>query len=383
MQVKCAYYNQSICRSCQLIDQNYQDQIRGKEKSLSLALAPFTSRPLMPSVTSPQWGFRNKAKLTVTGTLEQPVIGLGGEETLDEGRELLDCPLHHAKLNQLMHHLLPFIQTARLAPYQIAKREGELKGIIAFYSLESQAMYLRFVLRSQESISRIKKHLSVLTDALPELKCISANIQPVPHALLEGELEIILTEQQTITHQLGDISFELAPNAFVQTNQVVSQKLYATAAQWVAEISPAKFTELFCGQGAFSFFIAPHVAEGLGIEINPHAVSQANASATQLKLPHLQFICADASMVEKELKLFGPQMILVNPPRRGLAAGAQMLNDSQASHLIYSSCSMDSLIHDLITLSSRYQVEKVQLFDMFPNTDHFETLVLLSAVKTV
>jgi 23S rRNA (uracil747-C5)-methyltransferase len=380
MSTLCAYYNQSICRSCQLLERPYQQQVLYKEAQLKKY---WPEIELLPTVASPQWHFRHKLKLSVTGSWEQPVIGLLGDEQLDQGRELLDCPLHHPELNSLLHQLIPFIQMARLTPYHTQLRSGELKGIIGFYSSQSEQMYLRLVLRSKESVDRIKKHLPWLMQQQPKLKCISVNIQPIPHAILEGEEEIILTEASSITHQLGEISFALAPNAFVQTNQPIARTLYATAAEWAAEIQPQKFTELFSGQGAFSFFMAKVVSQGLGIEINPHAVASANANALALGLSHLQFKCADAAEMAQELKEYSPDLILVNPPRRGLGKAVELLGDSAAGHLIYSSCNHETLAADLEVLKERYQITKVQIFDMFPHTTHFETLVLLTAVKAI
>ena len=95
----------------------------------------------------------------------------------------------------------------------------------------------------------------------------------------EGEEEIFITENKSITHKAGKVLFSLGPRAFVQTNQYVAEKLYSTAAEWVKQSGHKRFMELFCGQGAFSFFCAPFIENGLGIEINPAAVEVANLTA--------------------------------------------------------------------------------------------------------
>ena len=366
----CGYFNQGICRSCDLLPSEYPEQITRKEKLLKDSLARLGSFTLLPTQSSKIQGFRNKAKMTVSGTIENPIIGLVGE------REILSCPVHHEKINEVLSGLKNYITLCRLQPYSIEKRSGELKGLILFYSEDSNEMYLRFVLRSKESLDRIKKNAAELLNQHPFIKCISANIQPVPAAILEGPEEVILAGNDSITHNLGGIKLSLKPRAFVQTNQRVSHKLYETAAQWIKDLSPEKFSELYCGQGAFSFFAASFVKSALGIEINPDAVEMASTLAEARGENHLKFIAADAASVEMTLKNFSPDVVLVNPPRRGLGEALSLFKDAPYQTIIYSSCSWQTLTTDLEALPD-YKIEKAQIFDMFPHTNHFETLVLL------
>jgi 23S rRNA (uracil747-C5)-methyltransferase len=370
----CNYYNQGICNSCDLIHLNYSEQIRKKEEILKNSLKEILISPLLPTEPSELTHFRNKAKLVVTGTKERPVIGLLGENNPDEGRELLNCSLHTQPINRLLQELPAFITTAAIEPYNISSRKGELKGIIVFYSEGTNQTYLRFILRSKESIDRIRKHAAIIN----HVNCLSVNIQPIPHAILEGEEEIFITQVESIHHKLDTVTTLLGPRAFVQTNQQVAEKLYQTAALWVEENRVENFMELFCGQGAFSFFCAPFIREGLGIEINPDAVKKANQSAKDSKLFHLRFKTADAAKIEDEILQFDPDLILVNPPRRGLASTIHLLLKQKPRTIIYSSCNHQTLASDLKILKESYEIKRIKIFDMFAHTSHFEILVELS-----
>ena len=382
MSAFCPYFNRSVCRSCDLIEQDYAAQIAVKEQKIKRALSFFEERWGPFRFESSKWSaqveFRNRAKLSVTGSVSAPVIGLLGEADLDLGRELLNCPIHHPLINQLLVALPDFITRYNLTPYQITQRKGELKGLIIYYSPLSEQMYLRFILRSKECVARLRKLAPDLQGRFESLQCISANVQPVPHALLEGEEEIFLTERTSIDHQMGPLKLTLSPQAFVQTNFEVATKLYETAAKWVGEIRPKKMLELFCGQGAFSFFSAQSAGEILGIEINEDAVKSANDSAEKLGLRHLRFEAGDADRIDRLLEVFSPDLILVNPPRRGLALALQLIERQRPAHVIYSSCDIKTLESDLRILKSSYSLRRAQLFDMFPHTSHFETLVWLS-----
>lgn len=380
MKTFCEYYNAAICDSCRLIEVDRLKQVENKQLHLKSLIRKHSDADILPPVTSPPLAFRNKAKMAVTGSLDHPIIGLPGDKKdLDSGREILHCPVHHPRINEIIDSLTEFIQLCRVAPYQISSKKGELKGVILYHSSGTDECYLRFVLRSRESVDRIKKNLSFLLTKHSFLKCVTANIQPIPHALLEGEEEIFLTEREHINYQLGKLTINLAPKGFVQTNQFMAQQLYQTAANWVRELNTDKFAELFCGQGAFSFMLSSVVKKGMGFEINPEAVKEANATANKLQLHHLTFKCSDAAHVKVDLCEFDPDLVLVNPPRRGLGESIQIFLDRSWPYLIYSSCSPETLDKDLEKLTPKYRILKAQLFDMFPHTEHFETLVLLTS----
>ncbi len=373
MPVSCAYFKENICRSCTLLQTDYSGQIFLKEETLKKALFPISLK-LLPTIQSAETGFRNKAKIIVTGTHEKPVLGL-------IEKEILDCPVHDPVINKILHDLIPFIRTAKLEPYQIKEKKGELKGIIIFNGDES---YVRFVLRSKEGLDRIRKNLPSLLELHPEIKSVSVNIQPVHQAILEGDEEIILGPENFIRQNYGEFTLKLRPQGFVQTNQKVASRLYSTAAEWVKEKDVSRFLELFSGQGAFSFHSAAFVKEAVGVEVNPKAVKMANETAETLGLKHLSFIHLAAENSLTLIKSKNPEMILVNPPRRGLADSLEILVKTLPEYIIYSSCSVESLGKDLKSLSPFYETERAQIFDMFPHTEHFETLVLLkrSSVKT-
>ena len=373
----CPYFNLNECRSCGWIAQEYSIQLKRKEQLIRNGLGISPDFALETSVGSAVKGFRNRAKMVVTGSSERPVIGIAGEVELDRGQELLACPIHDPRLNELMRTLPEFIREGNLIPYRIKERRGELKGLIAFHSPASDQMYLRFVLRSRECVPRLKKLVSSLQERVSGLVCVTANLQPVPHAILEGPEDIFLTERTSIDHRLGPFHLQLAPQAFVQTNVQVATALYQSAAQWIAEARVGKVLDLFCGQGAFSFFASAAAAEIRGVEINPEAVRAASATALQLGLRHLTFKRADATTIDAEIADFNPALILANPPRRGLGDALGLIQKYSPAHFIYSSCSIETLAADLRKLSAKYRLRRAQLFDMFPHTPHFETLVWL------
>ncbi|HET20223.1 MAG TPA: methyltransferase domain-containing protein, partial [Chromatiales bacterium] len=196
-------------------------------------------------------------------------------------------------------------------------------------------------------------------------------------AILEGEEEIVLTERQSLTMWLNGLPLHLRPRSFFQTNSHVAARLYASARDWVEEIGPEGMWDLFCGVGGFALHCAPHVRGTVtGIEVSQEAIESARQSAAELGLANILFRALDASdfaLGQSEV----PELVLVNPPRRGIGADlCAFLDASPARWLLYSSCNPASLAQDLARLPS-FEPVRARLFDIFPHTAHSEVLVLL------
>ncbi len=373
--MNCVEFLAGRCNSCSLLSVPYSEQLAKKQQQLADLMSPFAGVELLPAVASHEEGFRTKAKMVVSGTKEQPVLGiLNGQVPVD----LSACPLYPSAFAAAFALIKSFIQRAALTPYQLEQKQGELKLILLSQSQHSGRFMLRFVLRSKNCLASIQKHLPWLQQQWPELEVCSVNIQPVHMAVLEGPEEIVLTPQELLREELNGIPLYLTPQSFFQTNTAVAAALYATARQWAEAIPGQRLWDLFCGVGGFGLHLALQQNRSLtGIEIAPKAIASARRSAAELGLTAVKFQALDAAAFAKA-EADAPDLLLVNPPRRGLGAAlCQSVLALQPAWLIYSSCNPDSLVSDLRLLTPQYQLVKVQLFDMFPHTSHAEVLTLL------
>lgn len=197
----CAHFLAEQCRSCQWLDKPYQTQLALKQQQLAQLLLPLQPFQLLPAVTSAEQQFRYKAKMVVLGTNEQPLLGIVNPQ--GEALDLADCPLYPPSFAPVFSALKAFIKLAKLQPYQVAERRGELKFILLSQSQHSGRFMLRFVLRSKNHLAVIQKFLPQLLTQLPQLEVVSINLQPQHAALLEGAEEIVLTEQKLLREQLN------------------------------------------------------------------------------------------------------------------------------------------------------------------------------------
>lgn len=414
----CQLHDASLCRSCPNLDLPLAQQLQLKQSAVQATLAGQveTAAWLEPFASAPSH-FRNKAKLAVSGTTHAPVLGL--VDRFDNGTDLTSCPLHVNEIKAALAPLTRAITRMGLQPYSIVKRRGELKHVLITASANGQLM-VRFVLRSTAQLPAIRKGAPRLQSELPGLRVLSVNIQPRPAAILEGEREIILSQDSTLDMPLylpelgGDgvvvnnkksvLPLVLPPQSFFQTNSDVAAGLYAQARAWARDYaggqagaltggpgaggaypdavqSRQSIWDLYCGVGGFALALAQPGAQVLGVEVSAPAIDGARAAAAQLSLtsPQVRFEAGDASVLDASGQVYGhdkPDLLVVNPPRRGIGELAASIEDSGIQRVLYSSCHPASLAKDLQVMSS-YQVRRARLFDMFPHTNHAEVLVEL------
>ena len=237
-------------------------------------------------------------------------------------------------------------------------------------------LMVRFVLRSQEPVARIRKHLPALLERLPAVAVASVNLQPEHKAVLEGEREIVLTDQESLRMRVDGLTLHLRPQSFFQTNTAMAAELYRLARSWVAEVAPRTIWDLYCGVGGFALSLAGPGREVAGIEISREAVASAEQTREEAGLSGVRFEAGDATAYA-EGQATPPDLVVVNPPRRGLGPRLSgWLEASGVRHVLYSSCNAQTLARDLEAMPGLRPV-RGQLLDMFPNTAHYEALVLL------
>ncbi|WP_298612818.1 23S rRNA (uracil(747)-C(5))-methyltransferase RlmC [uncultured Thiothrix sp.] len=372
--LNCPHFQAKRCLSCTWIEQPYAQQLAAKQAVLKGLLANFEVEEWCEPVPSPLQGFRNKAKMVVLGAAHQPILGILSPD--GTAQSLIDCPLYPPAMQALLKRLERWIQQAGLPPYRLDKQKGELKYILLTQSMAYDHYMLRFVLRSEQVIPRIQANLALLLADFPNITVISANIQPIHMAILEGEQEIFLSATKCLPEQFNHVPLYIRPKSFFQTNPTVAAALYQTAREWTQALQPKVIWDLFCGVGGFGLHCVSTESQLTGIEIAAEAIACARDSAQAMGLKKINFQALDSAKFNHP-SAEKPDLVIVNPPRRGIGkAVCEYLADLNPKAILYSSCNAESLTQDLKYLEG-YQIQKVQIFDMFAHTGHFESLVLL------
>lgn len=359
-----------------------EQQVERSRERVETLLAPYLAPGARWSqpVLSADAGFRAKAKMVATGTAQQPVLGIAA------GVDLVDCPLYPPGVEELLEQARWLIRRAQVPPYDVARRRGELKHVLVTISPDGELM-LRLVLRSREALPRIREHLPALLARAPRLRVVSANIHPEHKAVLEGAEEVHLAGDASLPIRTGDVTLRVRPQSFLQTNTAVAGRLYRQVAAWVEEIDPASVWDLYCGVGGFALHCAPAAEapsprEVVGVELSAQAIDAAREAAAA-EGRRARFHAADATAwAREEMRRTGPpDLVIVNPPRRGIGPElAALLEGSGVRHVVYSSCNPTTLARDLAAMPS-LRLDAGRLVDMFPHTEHEEVVVRLRRIQ--
>jgi 23S rRNA (uracil747-C5)-methyltransferase len=204
----------------------------------------------------------------------------------------------------------------------------------------------------------------------------SVNLQPEHKAVLEGDREILLTGRETLRMRVNGLDLHLRTQSFFQTSTAMAAELYRLGRAWVDEVAPASVWDLYCGVGGFALHLAGDGREVVGIEISREAVASAEQSRDEAGLAGVRFEAGDATAYALG-GATAPDLVVVNPPRRGIGPELSgWLEASSVDHVLYSSCNARTLARDLAAMPSLRPV-RGRVLDMFPNTTHYEALVLL------
>lgn len=351
----------------------YARQLQAKVEDCQHLLADFDTLKFLPAQPSNEQGFRNKAKMVISGTTQAPTIGI--LDTEGHGVDLRNCGVIAPTLRTLLPVIERFIKELKLIPYDVPKRKGELKHVILTLS-DTGAVMVRWVLRTKKHFVALRDSLPQFLELLPHHSVISVNFLPEHKAVLEGEEEIILTRRTTLEFGLNGVPMHLRPQGFFQTNTEIAAALYRQARQWIDDVEPESVWDLYSGVGGFALHTAGEGRTVYGIETSEEAVAAAKISAESMGFTDAHFVVSDATEFALNAG-WAPDAVIVNPPRRGISAElSQWLNKSDVQHLIYSSCNAKSLARDLERLEN-YTPQVARVMDMFPQTDHYEVMVKL------
>lgn len=183
------------------------------------------------------------------------------------------------------------------------------------------------------------------------------------------------------TMDIDGLTITFSPKAFIQAHPEQSLKIYKAIEDIAKKAKPLNTLDLYCGIGISSLLVARNNMAVTGIESNTEAIRRANHNAKINKLPNTRFLNADVGIILKKLlSKNNYDLAIVNPPREGLSPEVQdSLIQNPVKTLIYISCMPSTLARDLKHLcKNRYTLESIQAYDMFPQTVHVETMVVLT-----
>ena len=380
---RCPYFK--ACGGCQLQHLTYDAQLDYKTEKVRDALeriGHLRDVTVHPAIGMDEpWNYRNKAQFPVGSVKGRPALGFYAARSHNL-INIEQCPIQHEVINRVVSLMREFIQTYNIPVYEESTQRGILRHVVIKVGFRSHQLMVIVVTNGE--LPRKKELVSLLRDGLPGITSIIQNIQTEKTNVVLGKKSIALWGSDFILDTIGNLKFRISPLSFFQVNPVQIEKLYGKVLEYANLTGKEKVVDAYCGIGTISLFLAGKAAKVYGVEAIPQAVRDAKENARLNGIENAEFLEGRSEAVLPRLSGLGlhPDVVVVDPPRKG--CDPKLLNaivKMAPERMIYVSCNPATLARDLNLMSENgYQAEEVQPVDLFPQTMHVETVVLMSRV---
>jgi len=387
----CKYFD--WCGGCTWQNVSYEQQLEFKwnhVKDSVKHIADITGLEVpKPIASEKNWAYRNKMEFSFAdkrwllpdelGNMDIEksfALGLHVPGTFDKIISIDECLLQSDAANEILKHTQIYCKENNLQPYGIRSHEGFLRFLAIRESRFSGDIMVNIV--TAYSDSRIMSKLaSELSRKFPQIKSIINTINDSKAQIAFGEEEIILYGDSFITDKLFGKMYKISANSFFQTNTEQAEKLYEIVLEYAAVNIQDTVWDLYCGTGTITLLLAEKAKHVYGFELIERAVLDARKNAKEFDIQNVEFILGDVLKEKSKIK-YNPAVIIVDPPRSGLHPQiAGFLNESNAKKIVYVSCNPTTMARDIKIIKENYNLTKIQPVDMFPQTYHIESVVLL------
>ena len=323
--------------------------------------------------------YRNKAQYPVS---KDGAVGFYRART-HEAIECEHCLLVKPEADAAAEALREYMQSCRVAGYD----EKTGRGLVRHLYIRSNAAgeSLVCVLVNGDKLPKEDRLVTLLRDACPKCTGIVLGTNTKKGNVILGDRYRTLWGSDRLEDTLCGKTFRLSVPSFYQVNRVQAERLYAKAIEFAGLTGQETVLDLYCGAGTITLALSDHAKKVLGAEIVPEAIDDARENAARNGVKNAEFFCGDASDVAKKLarENLRPDVITVDPPRKGLAADVvESIAEMQPQRVVYVSCDSATMARDVKRLADLgYTAQRACAVDMFPRADHVETVVLLSHKK--
>ncbi len=412
----CPYFG--LCGGCKWQHMDYSEQLRLKQKQVQDALkhiGGFSDVECEPCRPAPElFGYRNKMDFSFTdlrylspeeikhqdtknsklgdlsalsaASVKKPLdfaLGFHAPGCYAKAIDLDHCDLSTEAMNLALNTTRAFClhHKKELPIYSTRSHTGELRNLMVRQGGHTGDFMVNLI-TSTHKPELMQELCTDLVAALGDrLTTFVNNTTTAKNTASFGEKEFVLHGPGFITDRLGDYTYRISANSFFQTNTAQAETLYTLILEMAQLKSSDVVYDLFCGTGSIALFASGHCKKVLGVELVESSVNDARENATRHNVENCEFIqldLKDIKLIEDDMRNFGhPDVIITDPPRAGMNPRAvKMLKKIAPPTLIYVSCNPASLARDgqMLCEEGQYQLVSCQPVDMFPQTNHVESV---------
>lgn len=329
------------------------------------------------------FGYRNKAQIPVrkhNGKLETGVFRKNSHDLIP----MEDFKIQDLEIDKAVIVVRDIMRKYNVKPYNEKDNTGNLRHILVRRGYHTGEMMITLVTRTPKLFPHSKIVPDIL-EALPEVVSIVQNVNPKKTNVILGQEVIVLHGEDKYQDKLLNHTFEISHRSFFQVNTSQAEVLYSKVLEFAQLTGEETVIDAYCGIGTITLALAEKAKEVYGIEIIEPAVLDArrNAELNGIENVTYQVGAAEDVMLDWSKEGREADLLVVDPPRKGLEGQfIDAVIKMQPKKMVYVSCNPSTLARDLALLvEGGYTVEQVQPVDMFPQTSHVETVVLMSRVK--
>jgi 23S rRNA (uracil1939-C5)-methyltransferase len=372
------------CGGCRFQDYAYASQIASKESQVRDALVRIARipepaiQPIVPAAS--QLHYRNKLEYSFTTTPDGPALGFHRAGRWDEVLEIDECLLTTELGNRIREAVRDWGREEGLEAYDQGTQSGYLRHLVVREGRNTGQALVLLVTAPGERFD--SDYLIETLRRFPEVRSVHwaindspAEVTNLPTRLLWGE--------EWIEEQILGLRYRVRPSAFLQTNTEMAEQLYTLACEAAGLEGDETVYDLYCGTGTIGLALAGAAGSVWGVEISEESVACAIENAELNGITNASFFAGNVSQSLAELRERAgpPDVVVVDPPRAGLAGKALRRTGALgAQRLVYVSCNPTTLAGDVKVLREEYGYELVRCtpVDMFPHTPHIESVSLLA-----
>jgi 23S rRNA (uracil1939-C5)-methyltransferase len=382
VEAPCAHY--PACGGCRFQDLDYDAQARAKEEQVRDALARIggvAEPPLEPIVPAESaFHYRNKLEYSITQTPSGPALGFHRAGRWDEVLEIEKCWLTTDLGNAIRDAVRDWAREERLPAYNQADQTGYLRHLVVREGRNTGQALVQLVTAAGERFER--DHFVDVLRRFPEVRSIHWAVNETP-AEVTNLPTTLLWGDEAIEEELCGLRFRVRPNAFLQTNTAMAEKLYAHAREAAALTGTETVYDLYCGIGTIGLSLASDALTVWGVEVSEESVACAIENAELNEIANVAFFAGEtgAALAELQERAGDPDVVVVDPPRSGLSGKVvRRIARLRPARIVYVSCNPTTLAGNVKELSRdwSYRLARVTPVDMFPHTPHVEAVALLT-----
>ena len=374
-----------LCGGCDFWHMDYEEETRLKAERVRTCLNRMAGENLdtVPILAAPTChGYRNKAQYPLAQKKGRAYAGFfraGTHEVVENDR----CRILPLETDVVKDLVMDYVNKFHVSIYEETTHKGLLRHIYVRRGAVSGQILVCLV-GNGATLPKVDELLKRLK-TLPGFTTLVLSVNTKKGNAVLGDQFITLYGPGYIEDTLCGLTFRLSPRSFYQVNHDQAQRLYETAIAQAGITKEDTVLDLYCGVGTITLAMAGAAGKVIGVEVIPQAVEDARDNALRNGIENAEFFCGDAGQAALELERQGvrPDVVVVDPPRKGLNADTiEALHRMSPRRIVYVSCDPATLARDVALLKPHgYTLQTVTAADLFPRCAHVETVCLLSKLN--